>query len=588
METEIQNCSQHAKSRHRSSWVYILKNKDNLAIVVLLIMTLLITVMIVANNAVHEKSQAGFIELFGYQLNENIITHSHVFKCLYGLTLVTCFVIILLLLRTAIHRNVIFDHVIYIILLIVASSSCLVTFYQYGFLRNKYFDIGDMFHYYLGPKYLAEVGYDNLYICAAIAQQESGRKLPRYMRSLTTNKVASSRKFLSDKTVVDARAKFSGERWEEFKKDVDTFRRWHSERSWQRRFADHGYNGTPGWNYFASFITNNVPINHFNLTLVSMLNMYLVVIMFMIVLKVFGWRLGLLFTILFCINFPDRYLLGGSILRYVWIVSLVIGLSFIKLNKYGWAGMFIALAAMLIIFPILFLLGIVLKCAYYCANNKHIPWKYIQFLRSAAITCIVVFGLSISIGQGLSNWTGFLNQMTLNSSRLANGRIGFIYNFMHPKEIFEKDGQQAYEPRLESYKAARSIFISWENLSTIFIAVIIIYIIKLTGKMDDLSLTVFLGFSLYFLFFSTVRYYYAGLVGLPLMWHSRMDLRSGKVFVFILFLIMAAAYHFSTKTIYCFIYNTLLSVAFTCYIVVVIEYFLSQKVLQRETTLEEL
>ncbi len=215
---------------------------------------------------------------------------------------------------------------LFFILVIIASSASLTSFSQYVFTRDKYFDAGDLFHYYLGPKYLIELGYEDLYLAAAIAQKENRDPLPKFMRDLTTNRIGRLHSFLNPAVEERIKNRFISKRWESFKEDVQTFSHWHGPNGWQRRFIDHGYNGSPGWNYFADLIVQNIPINNVNLTWISLLNMLAIIIMFIVVIQTFDWLFGLLFTILFCVNYPDRYVLGGAMLRYIWISSLIIGL----------------------------------------------------------------------------------------------------------------------------------------------------------------------------------------------------------------------------------------------------------------------
>ena len=530
------------------------------------------------NSSLTEKPAAGIISFFGYQVNENIMPRDSIFNCFYGLTVIATLLIVPALAgATKNRKDALHDHLTFIILMITALSTCFVTFIQYEVTRDDYFDVGDMFHYYLGPKYLKELGYEDFYHCAAVAQHETGEELPRLVRELSTNRVFATSAYATEENIEAAKAKFTDERWEEFKADVQTFRGWHGSEGWQRRFVDHGYNGTPGWNVLASLITHTVPLGRLNLTAVSILNILTLLAMFVVVIKVFGWRFGLLFTILFCINFPDRFLLGGALLRYVWIASLVIGLSCLKAERYALAGALLAVSTMLIIFPLFFILGIVLKAGHALITEKKIPKKYLRFLVSAAAVGLAIGVFSLAVGQGFDNWTGFHSQMELNSGRLATGRVGFIYNFIWPKDVSKEVGQKNYEAREMAFEKPRLLSMSWKTLSTAIVALLLLLIVRLTGRLDDLTLTTFLGFAMFFLMFSTVRYYYAGLVGLPLMWHSRLSERSGMSFLVLLFLIQILAYASSMKLIYSFAYNTVLSAGFTLYIVGAIIFFFMEK-----------
>ena len=61
-------------------------------------------------------------------------------------------------------------------LLALGGVVAFLTFFNFGHLHfHNFVHVWDTYHYYMGAKYFREVGYENLYDCAAIADAESGR-----------------------------------------------------------------------------------------------------------------------------------------------------------------------------------------------------------------------------------------------------------------------------------------------------------------------------------------------------------------------------------------------------------------------------
>src|SRR2546422_1258895 len=107
----------------------------------------------------------------------------------------------------------------------------------------------DQFHYYIGAKYLPELGYTRLYECTAVAEAERfGRPAvdSRRIRDLRTDALVPAITVLA--APESCKRHFSPARWAAFSDDVAWFRKdapapWY----WRRMQGDHGFNGTPTW-----------------------------------------------------------------------------------------------------------------------------------------------------------------------------------------------------------------------------------------------------------------------------------------------------------------------------------------------------
>jgi hypothetical protein len=453
-------------------------------------------------------------------------------------------------------------------LLAFVCGALLLAYMKPGILKDYYADTGDSFNYFIVPKYYEPLGYREGYNCAMTAQIEKGRKLPRRMRDLGTNRMVRVKERVTPDVQERCRARFGEARWAEYVQDIDTYRSWFSQRRWDHWFIDHGYNGTPVRSVFATAIANAVDLSIENLSLLALLTSFAITAMLMVVVRAFGWRMGLFFAALFCVNFPDRFILAGAFLRYFWLASLVIGVSLLKMKRYGWSAGFLVFSSLFQIFPVLFLGGMGIKIAWELIQHRRVAAGHRRFIVSGLATALVLLTLSVSIGQGFTNWREFLHQMDLNSGRMATGRIGYLYNFLYPKEVLPTEKQGPYQDKVRQANA-QSVAgpVTLMNLKNITTVLILVAVILLAGKTNETEYTLILGFALFFMLFSTVRYYYAGLVGFPLVYYRHIREWPGQIYVLAMLVVMGVIYLVQPYTIYSFAYNTLLTAAFTAMLV---------------------
>jgi len=80
----------------------------------------------------------------------------------------------------------------------------------------------DAFHYFMGAKYLPELGYSRLYEATIVAGHELGAfPSAAYIRDLTTYELRASSTIDADRV----RSHFSAGRWRAFKRDLVFFQR---------------------------------------------------------------------------------------------------------------------------------------------------------------------------------------------------------------------------------------------------------------------------------------------------------------------------------------------------------------------------
>jgi len=453
--------------------------------------------------------------------------------------------------------------------LLVASIACVgAGASQHFFGRAYYFDVGDNFHYYLGAKYSHELRYDRHYECVATALESQGRTLPGRYRDLRDNRLRKTADALQKGARETCLKAFSTARWESFQQDVRLYRNWHPFERFEHRFKDHGYNGTPVWTVLAGSLANAVPLSATSQTWLAQLNLVFLAAALGLVIRAFGWELGLLYSILFWVQYADRFALGGAFLRYLPISLLSAGAALYKLERPGWAGVCVGMAAGLLVFPGLFLAAATAYLVLSLARDRALTPEgkaTLRFLIVAGCTLAACIVLSAVYAGGFETWQAFFEKMRLNSGRLAIGRIGFLFNFLWPKPI--TTDPNGYDSALALLHNPGPLGLSLNHLRWVLASLLVGALVFSYRKASALSFTIILGFALFFIGFPTVRYYYMGFVALPLALHAAPASHGARAILAALCLLSAACYALDGVASHAFLHNTLLSMGLTAVLI---------------------
>jgi len=216
----------------------------------------------------------------------------------------------------------------------------------------------ETYHYYVGSKYFRELGYTRLYACTAVADSEAGRQdvHTRKFRDLDSNRIVPASTAIANPTA--CKEHFSREQWQRFSADVAWFRERLPARRWHQSQVDHGYNATPAWGFFGWLLAHSGPASDAQILALRLLDPLLLVLAWSFVGYSFGWRtlcVGLLF---WGTNYPAQYgWVGGSYLRQLEVVALLVALCLMKRERPVAAGFLLSLAALVRVYPALLLAG---------------------------------------------------------------------------------------------------------------------------------------------------------------------------------------------------------------------------------------
>ena len=309
---------------------------------------------------------------------------------------------------------------------------CLLGWANFGQFHfgGGYVHYHEFFHYYLGSKYLPELGYTGLYDCVTAVDLEDGRApdvANRWIRDLTTNELRRGSE--SFRIASDCRQRFTTPgRWDAFRADVAWFRSHVSAQKWNDLLTDHGYNATPVWSVAGSLLANTGPASSRQIWTLALIDPVLLGVMAALIWWAFGWQVLCVALVWWGTNYPARYnFTGGAFLRQDWLLLAIAAICFAK-RRWMWAsGFALTWSALLRIFPGFLAIGLALGIVVEMWRTRSLRPApgHLRFAGGALLALALIFPLSFLAGgpdhSGLAGWRGFYqNSEKLLSTPLTN------------------------------------------------------------------------------------------------------------------------------------------------------------------------
>ncbi|MBW2696799.1 MAG: hypothetical protein JRE70_10025 [Deltaproteobacteria bacterium] len=276
----------------------------------------------------------------------------------------------------------------------------------------------DVYHYWLGTRYFAELGYGELYDCTlAVAEEQDWwwvHALP-YARDLRTMQTREARALIQ-RGVRECKGQFSEARWASFTKDVTWFNEQFGAHQWRRVLNDHGYNPSPIWALAAAPFA--AAVSPESLRWLARLDVLLLAGAFTAV----GWAFGLELACLTIVIWGTGWLwdarwVGNAFLRQMWFSAALVGLCCLKQRREIAASVLIGYASWLRLFPAIALAGYGLSAVRRWIRAGSLPRDARRFALGFAVSSAVLVAASFaSSGIDLETYEGFgRNLVTLRT-----------------------------------------------------------------------------------------------------------------------------------------------------------------------------
>jgi hypothetical protein len=383
----------------------------------------------------------------------------------------------------------------------------------------------DVYHYYVGSKYFDELGYTRLYACTTVADAESGVRdlaLRRSIRNLETYNRESAANILRDPARCTRH--FSAERWQTFKHDVGWFRERMPEGSWQGALSDHGYNPSPAWGFLGKALTSPGPVTEQNLFPLLLLDPALLIVMWALAWKAFGWRATSVALVFWGTNLPDDYLwTGGAFLRQGWLVTMVIGICCLRMKRTATGGFFLTVAALLRVFPALAIFGVALAAGFamWRARKFHLSPAHRRFALGCAAAAAILIPLSFATVGGARAWIDFAENIRFHSNTAFLNDVGLKSLLSYDHDTRLERIEQASQNSLLTWHEARSATFARRRL--LFVGILVGYLALLaraSSREEDWVAAV-LGAGAIIMLSTMSNYYYGVLLGFAFLWDRR-------------------------------------------------------------------
>lgn len=356
------------------------------------------------------------------------------------------------------------------LLLFLALATLFAWWHPYRGSLRAWLHKGDAYHYYMGAKYFPELGYTRLYACSVIADAEDGLAGPvarSQIRNLETNELESARRTL--RSPGRCKRHFTPERWQQFKTDLQFFRRNLTVPLWFKLRVDHGYNPPPTWTVLGRLLTGTTPqAGRSQFFVLTALDPLLLLAMFGALAWGFGWRVACVAFLYWGTNQPANWeWVGGSIVRFDWLFASGAALACLRRGHPVAAGLLVAWATGVRVFPGAIAGGVGLAALLRMAGERTLRPTPAQLRFGAAFAggLALLVALSAAI-VGPGSWAEFARNSRLHVSTDSMNRTGLrpLLAFRHETRLaatLEPDATDPYarwrEARGETSEARRPL-----------------------------------------------------------------------------------------------------------------------------------
>ncbi|MEO7035952.1 MAG: hypothetical protein ABI548_18615 [Polyangiaceae bacterium] len=295
-------------------------------------------------------------------------------------------------------------------------ASVATYFHFFELPTRSFYHRWEMYHYFLGSKYADELGFERLYTCSAVADAEDGepaRVAKRRMRDLRTDAIVSAAQALAEPEA--CKRHFSIARWQAFRADARFFRQQAGASGWQAMQVDHGYNPAPAWTLVGRALSSLAPASERVMRLLALIDPVLMVAALGLLLWAFGGRVAWLATVFWGTQAPSAFSwTGGAFLRQDWLFLVVLAVALLRKRYFFGAGVALAWASLLRVFPVLLFAGpgIVIAAAFWRSRGWLAAHR--SFVLGSVLSAVLSLGATLSVF-GARYHTEFAEHITMHA-----------------------------------------------------------------------------------------------------------------------------------------------------------------------------
>ncbi len=404
----------------------------------------------------------------------------------------------------------------------------------------------DMFHYVIGTRYHAELGYDHFYDACLLALREvesdvsdrdfwsriSYRDMRNYEIMPATVALLQSE---------EIKAAFTEERWTRFVADIAVFYNDLGTEYFLRTLQDHGFNPPPTYTLVAKSFLGTGALTEPKLAFLASIDWVLLAAAFGLIAWGFGIEAALVSTILFGIAYMSNFSwVGNAFLRFGWFFGVVGGIVLQKKRYPIAAGLCLGFATGLRVFPgiLLFSLAFPFLWSWWAEIRSNrgsenpkpaIPdwliWKRsdrcMQLLKTTitAAVLLTTWAVLATLLSDRSSWSEWSETIALHNNRLSANHVGWraavtIDSDLTSGKIFQEDPITWWNEQKRETLAKRT----WVYIP---VALTFLGLLLASARRSSLAHYLVVGLTGLFFFIDLSGYYYSFLALLPLLFFGR-------------------------------------------------------------------
>ncbi len=309
--------------------------------------------------------------------------------------------------------------------------------------RRTFVHTWDMRNYYPVAKYFRELHFDGVYLASLAAYIDNTPGFTKAQLSQVHLRDLRDAEMRTGAEVADElpkiRARFTPERWEEFKRDMKYFSDTMGSADYLASMQDHGGNATPVWLLPAYLLFKGTPASETVLTLAGLIDPVLVLFLFFMLYRTFGLRVMLYVMVIW--GATDFYNFGsnlmGSTLRQDWLVALGLGTCAIKKERYALGGVLMAYGGLIRAFPAMATFFFVVPMAWFAFDaywsRRKLPslaeWRTgqrpaLRAFTGAAVCVVVMVALTSLVFGFRGSWIAWKDKIEIHATGPSTNNVG--------------------------------------------------------------------------------------------------------------------------------------------------------------------
>jgi hypothetical protein len=341
------------------------------------------------------------------------------------------------------------------------------------------YHLHEQFHYYLGAKYAKELGYERLYACTVVAEDDLGtqagagftagttldlagevRARSATVRDLATNSVVTTTSILEDKARCTSH--FSAVRWAAFRDDVLFFRRDCTRGYWFRILGDHGFNPTPVWTILGHAFAELHPASKRTQQGLALIDVACLAGAFGMIAWGFGLRASAVAIVFWgCQAMSPFYWTGGALLRDDWLLACAVTLACLRRGHPGVAGAALAYAATLRLFPVLLFAGWAVVALLRLMRTRRLGGPDRRFAAGFAVAVVALVSLGAAVA-GPQAYPEFVRHILVHEATPLTNHMGM--RTLLSEDLLSWDTPASGREKFLSDRRLPDSFEPWERL----------------------------------------------------------------------------------------------------------------------------